>query len=67
MRTFAVVLEQTESGYSAYVPELPGCVAAGDTRDETLELMRGAIELHLEDEDPDATVPPPPEVLALVV
>jgi predicted RNase H-like HicB family nuclease len=41
--------EQPAGNYSAYAPDLPGCVATGDTREETEQLMREAIELHLED------------------
>lgn len=43
-----VIFEKTETGYSAYAPDLPGCVAAGTTVEETEELMRGAIEMHLD-------------------
>lgn len=53
---YAVIYEQTDTGYSAYVPDLPGCIAAGATLRETEDLMRGAIEMHLaglrEDGDP---------------
>jgi predicted RNase H-like HicB family nuclease len=42
-----VVIEQGEAGFSAYAPDVPGCVAAASTREETLELMRGALEMHL--------------------
>ncbi len=42
-----VVIEQGEGGFSAYAPDVPGCVAAASTREETLELMRGALEMHL--------------------
>ena len=47
---FLVVYEPTESGtgYGAYVPELPGCVAAGETLGEVRELMCGALAMHLE-------------------
>ena len=45
---FAILLEATLTGYSAHVPDLPGCVAAGETREETLQLIRDAIEFHLE-------------------
>ena len=38
---------KTETGYSAYVPDLPGCVAAGSTLEETTDLIRGAIRMHL--------------------
>lgn len=45
---YIVVIERAEDGgYGAYVPDLPGCVAAGDTREETEQLIREAIPLHL--------------------
>src|ERR1700730_5847006 len=43
---YAVVFEKTRTGYSAYAPDLPGCIAAGDTVRQTAELMRKAIEIH---------------------
>lgn len=43
-----IILERTPTGYSAYSPDLDGCVAAGDDRDETIALMKEAIEFHLE-------------------
>ena len=45
---FLVIVEKGKSNYSAYSPDLPGCVAAGDTKDEVLTLIREAIEFHLE-------------------
>lgn len=45
---YAVILERGETSYGAYVPDLPGCVAVGETREEALELIREAIEFHLE-------------------
>ena len=45
---YAVVIEQGLMGYSAYVPDLPGCVAAGSTRDEVVRQIHGAIEAHIE-------------------
>jgi predicted RNase H-like HicB family nuclease len=45
---YMVVYEQTPNNWSAYVPDLPGCVAAGDTREEVEQLIREAIELHIE-------------------
>jgi len=44
---YAVVIEKAMSNYSAYVPDLPGCVATGATVEETERLLREAIELHL--------------------
>jgi predicted RNase H-like HicB family nuclease len=45
---YTVILERGDTGWGVHVPDLPGCVAAGDTRDEALALIRDAIELHLE-------------------
>ena len=44
---FLVVVEKGKSNYGAYVPDLPGCVAVGDTRREVLKLIREGIQLHL--------------------
>ncbi len=45
---YAIVIEKSETGYGAYVPDLPGCVALGETVNETERLIREAIEFHLE-------------------
>jgi predicted RNase H-like HicB family nuclease len=45
-----VIFEPSEHGYSAWAPDLPGCVAAGATVEETVDLMRAAIEMRLEEE-----------------
>ena len=45
---YVVVFEQTPNNWAAYVPDLPGCVATGDTREETEALIREAIALHVE-------------------
>ncbi len=45
---YLVVVEKSPHGYGAYVPDLPGCVAAGESREEVLRLVREAIEFHLE-------------------
>jgi predicted RNase H-like HicB family nuclease len=47
MTDYHVVYEQTAHGYSAYVPALPGVIAAGDTREEVAKLIREGITLHL--------------------
>jgi predicted RNase H-like HicB family nuclease len=44
---YVVIYERTPSGYSAYVPDLPGCIAAAKSLGEAEALMRGAIEMHL--------------------
>ena len=45
---YAIVIEKGEGNYSAYVPDLPGCVAVGDTIEETERSIQEAIEFHLE-------------------
>lgn len=45
---YAVIIEEGESSFGAYVPDLPGCVAVGETREEALQLIQEAIEFHLE-------------------
>lgn len=47
MKTYVVIFEKGNN-WSAYVPDLPGCVAAGDTLEETEQLIREAIEFHIE-------------------
>ena len=48
MNTYTVFFAKTATGYSAHVPDLPGCIAAAPTLEETRELMREAIEFHIE-------------------
>jgi predicted RNase H-like HicB family nuclease len=45
---YLIILEKTSTGYSAYSPDLPGCVSAGDSAEETEANMREAIEFHIE-------------------
>ena len=45
---YAVVYERTPNNYSAYVPDLPGCVATGVSREEVEQRIREAVALHLE-------------------
>jgi|SRR5580658_1075881 predicted RNase H-like HicB family nuclease len=61
---YAVIYEKTATGYSAYVPDLPGCVAAAATLEETEDLMRGAIEMHLASMREDGDPIPAPTTLA---
>ncbi len=46
---YLVVIEQGPSSFGAYVPDLPGCIAAGESREEVSTLIQEAIELHIED------------------
>jgi predicted RNase H-like HicB family nuclease len=56
MHRFLVIIEKGAAGYGAYAPDLPGCIAVGDTREEVEHEMRAAIALHLhgmiEDHEP---------------
>ena len=45
---YMVVVERGERSWGAHVPDLPGCVAVGDTRDEVLQLIREAIDFHID-------------------
>jgi len=64
---YLVVVEKCPTSYGAYVPDLPGCIAAGETEDEVLSLIREAIELHLEGlKDEGQPTPPPSSTSALV-
>jgi len=57
---YAVVIESAGSNYSAYVPDLPGCIATGATLAETEQAVREAIEFHLEGLREDGDPIPPP-------
>lgn len=64
---YAVVVEEGETGFGAYVPDLSGCVAAADTRDEVIRLIQGAIELHIEGLRADGEpIPTPASSVAFV-
>ncbi len=45
---YSYVIEKSDNGYAAYVPDLPGCIAAGDTREETEGLIRQGIIYYLQ-------------------
>ena len=64
---YLVILEQGPSSFGAYVPDLPGCVAVGDTREEVLTLIQEAIEFHLEGlKEEGLSIPRPASTSALV-
>jgi len=64
MRTYAVLYERGERNWSAYVPDLPGCVATGKTREEAERRIREAIEFHIEGLRMDGEAVPEPTVEA---
>jgi predicted RNase H-like HicB family nuclease len=47
-RQYLVIIEPSATGYGAYVPDVPGCVAVGETRAEVEQMIREALEAHLE-------------------
>ena len=67
MLCYAIVIEQARGNYSAYVPDLPGCVATGDTIEETRREIEEAIAFHLEGMRADGlSIPEPTSHVAYV-
>jgi predicted RNase H-like HicB family nuclease len=67
MKRYAIVIEKAASNYAAYVPDLPGCVATGKSVEETEQLLREAIALHLEGLEEDGLpIPEPSSVVEYV-
>jgi predicted RNase H-like HicB family nuclease len=60
-RRYAVVIEHAGGNYSAYIPDLPGCIATGPTVEETLREIGEAVEFHIEGMKEDG-LPIPPAV-----
>jgi predicted RNase H-like HicB family nuclease len=57
---YAIVIEKADANFSAYVPDLPGCIATGATAVEAETAIRDAIEFHLQGLRDDGTLPPTP-------
>ncbi len=64
---YAVVIESGPNNYSAYVPDLPGCVSVGHTLDEVKEMIQEAIALHIEGMREDGLEIPTPTTSVAVV
>ncbi len=64
---YAIVIEQTPRNFSAYAPDLPGCVATGATRDEAVREMRTAIAFHVEGLQEHSEPVPAPRCTTAVV
>ena len=64
---YAILIERTDNGYSAYVPDLPGCIAAADTKIEVEELIREAISPHLESLHEHGDPIPEPHTTAILI
>ena len=59
MRRYLIIIEKTKSGFGAYSPDLPGCVATGRTRAQTARRMKSAIAMHVEALRDDGEALPP--------
>jgi predicted RNase H-like HicB family nuclease len=68
MTSYAVVIERaSDGGYGAWSPDLPGCVALGDTEDEAVDEMRRAISFHLDGLREDGQPLPHPSTVAATI
>lgn len=64
---YLVVIEKSETGFGAYVPDLPGCVAVAQDREELVSLIQEAIEFHIEGiKESGDSVPQPTSQSALI-
>jgi predicted RNase H-like HicB family nuclease len=59
---YTIIIEHGAKNFSAYAPDFPGCVAAADTEEETIALMKDALEMHIEDMRARGEPVPPPSV-----
>lgn len=57
---YAVIIEKGENSYGAYIPDLPGCVAVGETLEEVRQLIGEAVEFHIEGLREEGLVVPEP-------
>src|SRR5262245_47753514 len=62
---YLVIFERTDTGYGAYAPALPGCVATGQTRDDAARRMKEAIDLHIESLRRHGEPAPPPSAVEM--
>lgn len=64
---YLVIIEKTDTGYSAYVPDLPGCITVGDTKEEIEKNIQEAVHLHIEGMKEDGLEIPEPRTESLTV
>jgi predicted RNase H-like HicB family nuclease len=67
MKYVAVLEQADDGGWGAYVPDLPGCVAIGQTKEETEKLIREAIPLHIESLREDGDPVPEPGIYTRLI
>jgi predicted RNase H-like HicB family nuclease len=67
MSRYLIIIEEAESGFSAFLPDIPGCIATGATRDEVESAMQEGVAFHLEGlRESGEPVPPPRSTAAYV-
>jgi predicted RNase H-like HicB family nuclease len=67
MNRYLVIIEESATGFSAFLPDLPGCIATGATRDEVENAMKEGVEFHLDGlRESGEPVPPPRSTAAYV-
>jgi len=67
MIKYTIIIEKAGNNYSAYCPDLPGCIATGSTEEETIERMKEAIEFHIEGLKKEGLEVPKPKTTAVSV
>ena len=64
---YLVIIEQGNTSYGAHVPDLPGCIAVGESKEEVMKLIREAIEFHVEGLKNSGEIIPPPSSTSEIV
>jgi predicted RNase H-like HicB family nuclease len=67
MSRYLVIIEESATGYSAFLPDLPGCMATGSTREDVEEAMRKGVAFHLDGLRESGDPIPPPRSTATYV
>ena len=67
MTQYTIIIEPTDTGYSAYAPDLPGCITVGNTVEETRAFMKEAIGLYVDTLKDKGLAIPPPAILSDLV
>jgi predicted RNase H-like HicB family nuclease len=67
MSRYVVIIEESATGFSAFLPDLPGCIATGSTRDEVESAIRTGVEFHLDGMRESGDPVPPPRSTATYV
>lgn len=67
MPKYTIIIEKAEGNYSAYCPDLPGCIATGSTVDETIQRMKEALEFHIEGVKEERVAIPEPSTRAVSI